>query len=73
MVILLPGCDGESLRVLADFLYTGTAVFVREDVGNDFYALLAKEIQVTRLKSALRARPRASALRADGLHLRVDF
>ena len=50
MVILLPGCDGESLRVLADFLYTGTAVFVREDVGNDFYALLAKEIQVILLK-----------------------
>jgi len=47
MVVLLPGCDGESLRVLADFLYTGTAVFVREDVGNDFYSLLAKEIQVT--------------------------
>ena len=46
MVVLLPGCDGESLRVLADFLYTGTAVFVREDVGNDFYSLLAKEIQV---------------------------
>merc|ERR1712029_143703 len=52
MVIILPDADWERLRILADFLYTGSAFFIRDEIvrisiiEEDFYSLLAKQIQV---------------------------
>ena len=47
LVVILPDLNSQSLRALADFLYTGKAVFTPEDVRADLDQLLAPIIQVS--------------------------
>ena len=46
LVVILPDLNSQSLHALADFLYTGKAVFTPEDVRADLDQLLAPIIQV---------------------------
>jgi len=47
LVVILPDLNSQSLHALADFLYTGKAVFTPEDVRADLDQLLAPIIQIS--------------------------